>query len=144
MRGEITPCKVQWAGEREMAWRRRLGLFFILLVLPFLSLEANAQGRVSSLAPYSVEGLSVGGFVAPNSRQYKRYKCQPSEQYANSIWCRYSEARQGLNKSLTILHLYNNIVTYVNKEEWPASFTAPAIERELTRLSQRFNSTPRI
>ncbi len=96
------------------------------------------------MTPYAIEGLGVGTPVAPNSPQYKRYKCKPSEQYEHSVTCRFTETTKGTHKVLTILHLYNNIVTYINKSVSPASFTKQAIEREIQRLSERFGGAPHI
>jgi S1-C subfamily serine protease len=96
------------------------------------------------MTPYAIEGLGVGMPVVPNSPQYKRYKCKPSEQYENSVTCRFTETIEGIHKVITILHLYNNIVTYINKSVSPASFTKQAIEREIQRLSERFGGAPHI
>jgi hypothetical protein len=97
------------------------------------------------MEPYSVEGLGVGMPVVPESWQYKRYHCRPSEQYANSIWCNFSELKGGVSKLLTILHLSSdNIVTYINKELSPAFFTNSEVAREIERLSRQFNGPAHI
>lgn len=96
------------------------------------------------MEPYSVEGLGVGMPVAPNSKQYKRYQCRQSEQYANSIACKFAETKGGTTKVITILHLYNNIVTYINKSVSPAAFTNSEADSELKRLSGQFGSSPHI
>jgi hypothetical protein len=96
------------------------------------------------MEPYSVEGLGVGRPVAPNSRQYKRYKCGQSEQYEKSITCRFTETKDVTTKVITILHLYNNIVTYINESISPAAFTNVEVGSELRRLSGRFGSAPHI
>jgi predicted aspartyl protease len=107
---------------------------------------ANAQpsGSIQFLEPYSVEELAVGTPVVPNSWQYKRYHCRPSEQYANSTWCSFSETKGGVTKVLTIMHLYNNIVTYVNKELSPGFFTNSEVDKKIARLSRQFNGSPRV
>src|SRR5262249_45435529 len=89
-------------------------------------------------------GIAVGTPVVPDSWQYKRYNCRPSAQYANSTWCTFSETKDGVTKILTIMHLYNNTVTYVNKELSPAFFTNSAIDNEIARLSRQFNGSPHI
>jgi len=96
------------------------------------------------MEPYSVDGLAVGTPVAPQSWQYKRFNCRPSEQYENSTWCNFSEMRGGVSKAITILHLSNNIVTYINKELSPAFFTNAEVDREIARLSDQFNSPANI
>jgi hypothetical protein len=105
---------------------------------------AQPSGKVEYFEPYAVEGLNVGGFVAPKSWQYKRYNCRPSDQYTDSTWCTYRETRDGVTKSLTIMHLYNNVVTYVNKEVSPALFADGDIEREIERLTRTFKSNPHV
>ena len=82
--------------------------------------------------------------VAPNSKQYKRYKCRQSEQYEKSIACKFAETKGGTTQVITILHLYNNIVTYINKSVSPAAFTNSEADSELKRLSGRFGSSPHI
>ena len=82
--------------------------------------------------------------VAPNSRQYKRYKCRQSEQYVASITCKFTETKNGTVNVITILHLNNNIVTYINKSISPAAFTKSEVDGELKRLSGQFGSSPRI
>ena len=114
-------------------------LVFILVVAP---LQAREGLRYAE--PFSVEGLGVGTPVAPDLLAYKRYKCQPSEQYLNSVTCRFSEVKNGVSKHLTILHLYNNIVIYVNKSISPAFFSATDISNEIARLSATFGGKPRI
>ena len=82
--------------------------------------------------------------VVPESREYKRYHCRPSEQYASSVWCTFSELKGGVSKMLTILHLADNIVTYINKQLSPAFFTNSEVDREITRLSRQFNGQAHI
>ena len=108
------------------------------------ALFAKIVGSLRYIEPYSIEGLGVGMPVAPNSRAYRRYKCRPSEQYESSVTCRFSETKGGVSKVITILHLYNNIVTHINKSVLPAFFNKPEIQNEIERLSSRFGRPPRI
>ncbi len=114
--------------------------------LVFVATQGKAEPSESLgyMTPFAIEGLGVGTPVVPNSPQYKRYRCKPSEQYENSVTCKFSETKEGIHKVITILHLYNNIVTYINKSVDPASFTRKGVEGEIRRLSQRFGSGPRI
>jgi hypothetical protein len=97
------------------------------------------------MEPYAaVEGLSVGMYVARESDQYKRYACRPSDQYANSIWCNFSEMKGGVSTSRTILHLTDNMITYINKQLSPAFFTNEEVDAEIARLSRQFNSPAHI
>jgi len=129
-------------------WVQKIVICTVGLV--FLATKVDARddslpsGSLQYMEPYSVEGLAIGTPVAPESWQYKRYNCRPSDQYANSIWCNFSEVKGGVSKALTILHLSNNIVTYINKQLSPAFFTSFEVDREIERLSGQFNNRPRI
>jgi len=74
----------------------------------------------------------------------KRYKCRQSEQYEKSITCKFTETKDVTTKVITIMHLYNNIVTYINESVSPAAFTNVEVGSELRRLSGRFGSSPHI
>ena len=126
----------------KVTWK----LCFCIASLVVISTQASGEssGSLRYMEPYSVEGLGVGMPVVPNSREYRRYNCKPSEQYINSITCKFSETKGGINKIITILHLYNNIVTYINKSVYPAYFTNEDIDGELKRLSIKFNELPHV
>ena len=124
-----------------MGWIRSISVFCTVAVVSIVS-KANAEspGSLRYIESYSVEGLGVGMPVAPDSEQYRRFNCQPSDQYANSTWCSFTETKGSVSISRTILHLSNNIVTYIEKRLSPASFTSSEAGREITRLSRQFNS----
>ena len=119
-----------------------LKICFSAAALVYISTQAGAEPSLSYVTPYSVDRLAVGAPVAPGSWQYKRYKCKPSDQYEKSIYCRFTQTVNGTSKILTILHLDNNIVTYVNESVFPKAFTKAGIEREIERLSRQFGSAP--
>jgi predicted aspartyl protease len=127
-----------------MRWIRSICFCASALVSVSTGANAESSGSLRYIEPFSVEGLAVGMPVAPNSKQYKRYKCRPSEQYEESITCRFAEINGGVSKIITILHLYDNIVTYINKSVSPAFFTNPQVDSELKRLSGRFRGAPQI
>src|ERR1700730_8208733 len=131
-------------GDAKVGWVRKI--CFCALSLFYMSSKADAQrsASVQVMEPYSVEGLSVGMPVVPESWQYKRYHCRPSKQYVNSTWCTFSELKGSVSKLLTILHLSNNIVTYVNKELSPAFFTNSEVDTEIARLSRQFKGPAHI
>ena len=126
--------------------KRFLKRLLCAVMLLFMSVVARPQARegLRYAEPFSVEGLEVGTPVAPNSHTYKRYKCHPSEQYLNSVSCQFSEVKNGVSKHLTILHLYNNMVIYVNKSVSPAFFSSLDISNEIERLSATFGGKPHI
>ncbi|HYA80033.1 MAG TPA: hypothetical protein VED87_03780, partial [Methylocystis sp.] len=54
------------------------------LVIGLGAVDARAARRNSYSDEYSVDGLGLGDPVVPSSPQYKRYKCEASEQYEAS------------------------------------------------------------
>lgn len=131
-------------GDKALQKAPTLYVHVFALALLSTTVCAREKGGVRFMEPYAVEGLGVGAPVVPGSWQYRRYKCQPSEQYQSSIVCRFNEMKDGASNAITILHLYNNIVTYINKSVSPAFFTRQEIERELARLSTQFGNAPQI
>ena len=128
-----------------MGWIWKTCFCAVALVSISTRADARVSGSIQFMEPYSVERLGVGMPVVPESWQYKRYHCRPSEQYANSTWCNFSELKGGVSELLTILHLSSdNIVTYINKQLSPAFFTNSEVDREITRLSHQFNGPAHI
>ena len=116
----------------------------VLLVSELPVARSHARAGLRYAEPFLVEGLGPGMRVAPNSQAYKRYKCHPSEAYQDSIVCRFFEVKDGVKKHLTILHLNDNTVVYVNKSVAPAFFSGPQVDSEIKRLSATFRTGPRI
>jgi S1-C subfamily serine protease len=121
-------------------------MVFCAVMLGAMSIVAIAAtaGEFSYVEPYAVAGLSVGMPVVRGSWQYKRYTCEKSEQFANSTWCEFKEKTSSGAMALTILHLNNNVATYVNKTLGPAKIDKAYIDREIERLKFEFKSAPRI
>ena len=122
-----------------MEWTRSICFCALALVSISTQVKAELSGSIRYMEPYAVEGLGVGMPVAPKSKEYKRSNCRPSEQFKNSVWCKFTELKGGVSISRTILHLSDNIVTYINKELSPASFTNSEVINEINRLSREFN-----
>jgi hypothetical protein len=140
--GVALRVRTQGGAITMVAWRLCVCVC-IFIFLPMI-VDAQTSSSIKAKEPYMVEGLVLGTPVAPNSWQYKRFNCRPSTQYENSTWCKFTETDGGVKKSLTLMHLYNNIVTYINKELSPAFFTNSEVDHEIARLSHQFNSSPRI
>lgn len=116
----------------------------LIVMLATAVAKSEPYGSIKLLEPYSIEGLAVGAQVAGDSKAYKRYRCKDSDQYSNSIACKLTKTARGETKIVTILHLYNDTVTYVNKSVFPAVFTSQEIRNEIGRLTIRFNKAPRL
>jgi hypothetical protein len=121
-------------------------IFFSAAALASASISATARtsGSIKYLDPYSIEQLGPGWPVNPNSKEYKEYHCRESAQYEQSVYCIRSRPAGGKSNVVAILHLYNNIVTYINKTVAPAEFTKQNVELEINRLSAHFGQTPNI
>lgn len=91
---------------------------------------------------YAVEGLSVGGYVSPDSAAYRAFACHPSVDFAGFSWCvrQRSEviSNAAATTALTILHSAQYQVALVMKSVVPAFFAAGDIDRDVQRLSARF------
>jgi hypothetical protein len=74
---------------------RRDVLGFWTLVLFFGASLIQAVARAEDQTPYIVDGLALGGPVAPKSATYREYKCRPSEQFDSFIWCQRRRTENG-------------------------------------------------
>jgi hypothetical protein len=94
----------------------------------FLAIGAPAIAQAGDQTEYIVDGLALGGSVAPRSATYKEYKCQPSEQFENFIWCQRQRKENGKFGEFTsftsILHSDDNATAYVSRYIVPAYFSA--------------------
>jgi hypothetical protein len=108
----------------------------------------TVRGSVSPYSPYAVDGLAVGGSVAPQSSVYKSYRCQPSDDYPGYTWCNRLQTKRSGSKdvsvSTSIVHGPDNVVGYINQTIKPAAFGRDDIQNELFRLSKRFHSSPKV
>lgn len=128
---------------------RLLAHSFSLAFFLFLADAATAQGykgSVTAVRPFSVDRLAIGGRVAPQSRVYQSYACSPSEDYPGFTWCKRIQkkklAGESVQVSTTIIHGADNLVAYVNQTISPAKFRRVDLDKELRRLSERFQSKP--
>jgi S1-C subfamily serine protease len=108
----------------------------------------EALAQAGDQTEYIVDGLPLGGPVAPRSSTYREYKCRPSEQFETFIWCQRQRTENGKFGEFTsitsILHSGDNATAYVSRYIAPAYFPAGDIEREIGRLSQRFGARPHL
>jgi clan AA aspartic protease (TIGR02281 family) len=121
------------------------------LILGFFCTGVMAQtikGSVAPYSPYAVDGLAVGGSVAPQSRVYKSYQCEPSIDYPGYTWCKRTQTKRSGSKdvsvSTSIVHGSDNVVAYINQTVRPAKFSSGDIQNELVRLSKKFHSPPQV
>jgi hypothetical protein len=108
----------------------------------------TVRGSVSPYSPYAVDGLAVGGSVAPQSSVYKSYQCEPSGDYPGYTWCNRLQSKRSGSKNISvstsIVHGADGVVGYINQTVKPANYSNGDIQNELMRLSKRFGSSPQV
>jgi tetratricopeptide (TPR) repeat protein len=91
-------------------------------------------------------GLSLGGRVSPQSKEYQEYQCTPSEQFEDVTWCnkqRFEKESRGLYRSsYTIAHSREGTIYYLNRALEPAFFNAGEVDADIERLSRKFGEQP--
>ena len=128
----------------QSAWRRAaVGPSVLFLFLAGAMIAARAES-----SQYVVDGLALGDPVAPRSSAYQEYRCGPSEQFANFVWCQRHRTEIGkfgeMSTITSILHSSAGTVEYISRYVEPAVFGSGDVGHEIKRLSQRFGSNPHI
>jgi len=94
-----------------------------------------------------LDGLSLGGRVSPQSNEYQKYQCTPSEQFEGVTWCNKQgfekEARGLYRSSYTIAHSREGTIYYLNRALEPAFFNAGEVDADIERLSRKFDEQAR-
>ncbi|HET6374803.1 MAG TPA: serine protease, partial [Methylocella sp.] len=131
---------------RSQLWREGICFFAAAFLITAGLTQPCALAKDES--PYIVDGLALGGPVAPKSAAYLAYTCRPSNQFKFFTWCqrrRTEDGKFGTFVSVnSILHASSNETVYVSRFIEPAYFGPGDIEREIERLSKRFGAPPSI
>ena len=101
-------------------------------------------GQTPSVPTYVVAGSALGSRIQFDSSDYREYKCNPSEQFAEFTWCQKTrqerEPRGSANVTYSILHSHDGLVVYVNRYQEPAFFgpneAVEAIRRNSTKMGE--------
>src|SRR6516225_4966123 len=105
-------------------------------------------GQTPSVPTYVVAGSALGSRVQFDSPDYREYKCNPSEQFAEFTWCqktrREREPRGPANVTYSILHSHDGLVVYVNRYQEPAFFGPNAAVEAIRRNSTKMGETAQI
>lgn len=148
-RARIVSIIGDWISGGAMV--RVLPLFLAICVLIASPTVARAEQFGITVNPdkrFAVDGLAVGGLVAPQSSAYRAYKCRASEDYPGFTRCVRHESKalrgEKVDVTTSILHSADGVVAYVNQSIKPAHFSVHEIEQELSRLSGRFEVSPQI
>ena len=80
--------------------------------------ERTIESLRSKYVVNGLDGLSLGGRVSPQSKEYQEYQCTPSEQFDRVTWCNKQwveeEARGSYRSSYTIAHSPDGTIFYLN------------------------------
>jgi uncharacterized protein/S1-C subfamily serine protease len=116
---------------------------------------AVVSGKVRDQAPptksepgYSVAGLALGGKVHFDSKAYREYDCNVSEQFEGFTWCTKRkderEKRGTFKASYSILHSGNGTAVYINRFQEPAFWDDNEVNDDIARYSRKVGAEPKI
>jgi hypothetical protein len=112
----------------------------------------RVEGKIESLRKKYVvnglDGLSLGGRVSPQSNEYQKYQCTPSDQFEGVTWCNKQrldekEPRGLYRSSYTIAHSREGTIYYLNRSQEPAFFNAGEVDTDIEHLSGKLGEQPR-
>ena len=119
----------------------RAGIVFLASVV----LCANATAAPTQ---YAVDGLAVGTKLNFDSGSYREYKCSPSDQFEDLVWCQKArtdkERRGSYTVAYSILHSRDGNILYVNRAQEPAFFNRTEAEVDIQRYSRSIGESPRV
>src|SRR6516164_1806618 len=105
-------------------------------------------GQTPSVPTYVVAGSALGSRVQFDSSDYREYKCNPSEQFAEFTWCQKTrqerEPRGSAKVTYSILHSHDGLVVYVNRYQEPAFFGPNEAVEAIGRNSTKMGETAQI
>ena len=90
-----------------------------------------------------LDGLRLGGRVSPQSNEYQKYQCTPSEQFEGVTWCNKQrldekEPRGPYRSSYTMAHSREGTIYYLSRSQEPAFFNAGEVDADIEHLSRKF------
>jgi hypothetical protein len=68
-------------------WPRRNIIAFCAIAMLAGGGPIETLAQTGDQTDYIIDGLALGGLVAPKSATYREYKCRPSEQFESFVWC---------------------------------------------------------
>jgi uncharacterized protein YecT (DUF1311 family) len=148
---ELRQSQRRWLRERldcddnftctKQAYTQRIERLSIVL--------ARVRGPITpSESAYSVAGLALGERLQFESNEYRKYDCNPSDQFDNFIWCHYEktehERRGSFQASYSILHSYDGAAVYINRSQVPAYWDPNEVNEDIARYSKKVGSQPKV
>jgi TPR repeat protein len=130
----------------EVAVPKLFALFFGLLILSGTSAFADPRLASTQLAPYTVDGFTLGAQLRIESEAYKQYTCSPSDKFAGFTWCHKEQTKKEKHNEITssnsILHAPDGTAWYLNKYIEPTVLDPDELQNEINRLSAKFGQPP--
>jgi S1-C subfamily serine protease len=109
---------------------------------------ASTTAAFTQQSVYSVAGLSLGERVQFDSKTYRQYECNPSEQFDGFTWCQSKkderEKRGPFKASYSILHSRDGTAVYINRFQEPAYWADDEVEQDIKRYSRQIKAEPKI
>src|SRR5262249_23133715 len=111
-------------------------------------IEQAIKSLRSKYVVNGLDGLRLGGRVSPQSNEYQKYQCTPSDQFEGVTWCNKQrldekEPRGLYRSSYTIAHSREGTIYYLNRSQEPAFFNAGEVDTDIEHLSGKFGEQPR-
>jgi hypothetical protein len=105
-------------------------------------------GNAIAATEYAVDGVAVGTQLNFGSASYREYKCNPSDQFEEFIWCQKIRTEKEPQGSYiaghSLLHSKNGDLLYVNRSQEPAFFNPSEADLNIQRYSRKFGESARI
>src|SRR5262249_31195537 len=110
-------------------------------------IERAIESLRSKYGVNGLDGLHLGGRVSPQSNEYQKYQCTPSDQFEGVTWCNKQrfdekEPRGGYRSSYTIAHSREGTIYYLNRSQEPAFFNPGEVDADIEHLSRKFGGEP--
>jgi hypothetical protein len=100
------------------------------------------------VAPYAVDGLTLGRRVQSAPSAFRDYQCGQSDQFDGFKWCTKTlqdrERRGSFTAAYSILHAADGTVAYVNRFQEPAFFGPNEANDDIQSYARQFGGTPEI
>ena len=111
-------------------------------------IEQAIKSLRSKYVVNGLDGLRLGGRVSPQSSEYQKYQCTPSDQFEGVTWCNKQrldekEPRGLYRSSYTIAHSREGTIYYLNRSQEPAFFNAGEADTDIEHLSGKLGEQPR-
>src|SRR6476620_6225398 len=121
--------------------------FSARLFPPVIALLFELSATASAgAAQYVVDGIALGSRVALDSQNYRSYSCNPSDDFAELVWCQRSQQRSAKGRNIivsnTIAHTPDRTALYLMANAAPVMLNRSIIESEIDQLTRELGEQP--